>query len=38
MILGREILKKLGFIEADDGPFKGFTTPMVDLVTYEFKI
>ena len=45
MILGRYILIELGlnlkfsehFTEADDGPFKGFTTPMADLGTYLFK-
>ena len=45
MILGRDILTELGLnlklsenvIEADDGPFKGSTTPMVGLVTYVFK-
>ena len=45
MILGRDIPTELVFnfklsdhvIEADDGPFKESTTPMVDLVTYEFK-
>ena len=44
MILGRYILTELGLnlkfsehvIEADDGPFKGSTTPMVDLVMYKF--
>ena len=46
IILGWYILTELGLnlkffdhiIEADDGPFKGSTTPMVDLGTYEFKI
>ena len=41
MILGRDILTDLGsnikfsdhVIEADDGPFKGSTAPMVDLST-----
>ena len=45
MILGRDLLAYLilnlkssdRVIEADDGPFKGSTTPMVDLGTYEFK-
>ena len=45
MILGRYLLTTLGlnlklsdhFIEADDGPFKGSTSPMVDMGTYEFK-
>ena len=45
MILGRDLLTELGLnlklsdhiIEADDGPFKGSTTPMVDLGTYIFK-
>ena len=45
MILGRDILIELElnlklsehFIEADDGDFKGSTTPMVDLGTYIFK-
>ena len=45
MILGRDILKELllnlkcseHVIEADDGPFKGSTTPMVDLGAYVFK-
>ena len=36
MIIGRHLLTELG-IEADDGPFKGSTTPMVDLGTYIFK-
>ena len=44
MILGRDILTELRLnikfsehvIEADDGPFKGSTTPMVDLGTYMF--
>ena len=42
MILGRDLLIELGLylkfskhvIESDDGPFKGSTTPMVDLGTY----
>ena len=45
MILGINILTELVFnlkfsdhvIEADDKPFKGYTTPMVDLGTYAFK-
>ena len=45
MILGRDILTELllniklfeHVIEADDGPFNGSTTPMVDLGTYIFK-
>ena len=45
MILGRDILTALGLnlklcdhvIEADDGTFKGYTTPMVNIGTYEFK-
>ena len=45
MILRRDILTALGLnlelcdhvIEADDGTFKGYTTPMFDLVPYEFK-
>ena len=45
MILGLYILTELGLnlkfsehiIEADDGPFKGSTTPMVELGTYLFK-
>ena len=45
MILGQYILKELGLnlklsehvIEAHDGTFKGYTTPMVDLGTFEFK-
>ena len=44
MILGQDILTELGLnlrldehvIEADDGLFKGYTTPMIDLGTYEF--
>ena len=44
MILGRAILTELVIIlklsehtiETDDGPFKGSTTPMVDLGTYIF--
>ena len=46
MILGIYLLTELGLnlkfsdhvIEADDGTFKGSTTPMVDLGTYKFKI
>ena len=46
MILGRDILTELGLnlklfenvIKFDDGRFKGFTTAMVDLSTYAFKI
>ena len=45
MILGRDILTELvlnikfseHIIEANYGPFKGSTTPMVDLGTYMFK-
>ena len=45
MILGKYLLTELGLnlklseqvIKADDGPFKGSTLPMVDLVTYIFK-
>ena len=45
MILGRNILIALGLnlklsghvIEADDGPLKGLTSPMVDLVMYQLK-
>ena len=45
MILGRYLLTSLGLnltssehaIEADDGPFKGSITPMVDFGTYLFK-
>ena len=45
MILGRDLLTALGLnlkssdhvIEADDGPFKGSTPPMVDMGMYEFK-
>ena len=45
MILGRDLLISLGLniklsdhvIEADDGPFKGSTTSIVDMGTYEFK-
>ena len=45
MILGQYLSIELGLnlkwsehiIESDDGTFKGFTTPMVDLGTYEFK-
>ena len=44
MILGRYLLIELGLnlkfsehvIESDDGPFKGSTTPMVDLGMYVF--
>ena len=44
-ILRRDLLIELLFIlktsdivsEVDDGPFKRYTTPMVDLGTYEFK-
>ena len=46
MILGRYILKSLGLslllsdhvIESYGGPLKGYTSPMVDLGRYEFKI
>ena len=46
MILGKYLLTWLGLnlelsdrvIKADCGPFKGSTTPMVDLSTYEFKV
>ena len=46
MILGKDILTKLGLnlklsehiIRADYGPFKGSTTPMVDLGMYLFKV
>ena len=46
MILGQDILTELGLnlklfenvIKFDDGRFKGFTTAMVDLSTYAFKI
>ena len=42
IILGRYLLKELGLnlkfsehvIKADDGPFNGSTTPLVDLGTY----
>ena len=42
MILGQDILTELGlnlkfsehFIEAYDNFFKGYTTPMIDLVMY----
>ena len=45
MILWRDLLTELGLhlkfsdhvIESDYGPFKGYITTMVDLVTYEFK-
>ena len=45
MILGIYLLTELGLnlkfsdhvIEADDGTFKGSTSPMIDLGTYEFK-
>ena len=45
MILGRYILTWLKLntnfsehvIEADDGPFQGSTTPMIDFGTYKFK-
>ena len=45
VILGRDLLTELGLnlklsehvIEAEDGTFKGYTTPMVDLGTYTFK-
>ena len=45
MILGRYKLSELGLnlkfsgtvIKVDDGPFKGYTTLMVDLGTYGFK-
>ena len=45
MILGQDILTSLVLniefsehvIEADDGPFKGYTTPIVDLGAYIFK-
>ena len=45
MILGRDILTELGLnlklsehaIKADDGTFKGYTTPMIDLVICVFK-
>ena len=45
MILVRDLLTQLGsnlylsekFIEADDGHFKGSTTPIIDLGTYIFK-
>ena len=45
MIIGRYLLSELGLnskfpehvIEADDGPFKESTAPMVDLDTYIFK-
>ena len=46
MVLVQDLLTESGFnlrfydnfIEADDGPFKGSKTPMVDLGTYELKI
>ena len=45
MILGRYLLKWIELnskfsehvIEADDGCFQGYTTPMIDLGTYTFK-
>ena len=45
MILGRDLLKWIKLnskfsehvIKADDGPFQGSTTPMIDLGTYTFK-
>ena len=45
MILGRYLITELGLnfklsnqiIEADDGHFKGYMSPMVDLGMYEFK-
>ena len=45
MILGKYLLTELvlslklsdHIIKAYDGPFKGYTTPMIDLGTYEFK-
>ena len=45
MILGRYLLTALGLnlklsnhlIESYDGPFKGYTAPMVDLGTKKFK-
>ena len=45
MILGQDLLTELGLnpkfsehvIEADDGPFNGSATTLVDLVTYRFK-
>ena len=45
MILGIYLLTALGWnlelsyylIEAYDGPFKGYTSPIFDLGTYEFK-
>ena len=45
MILGIHLLTELGLnikfsehvIKADDGHFKGSTTPMVDLGTHKFK-
>ena len=41
IILEQYLLTDLKFFDnviyADDGPFKGSTTPMVDLGTYEFK-
>ena len=45
LILGRDLLSELGLnfkfsehvIEAYDGPFKGFTTPIVNLGTYVIK-
>ena len=46
IILDIDLLTALGLdlkfsdhgIEADDGPFKGSTAPMVGLGTYDFKI
>ena len=45
MILGRDIFTSLGLnlkfsdhiIETDDGPFKGYTAPMIDMGKYYFK-
>ena len=45
MVLGKDLLTELGLnlklseksIKADDGTFKGSTSPMVDLCTYLFK-
>ena len=45
MILVQDLLTELGFnlklsehiIKEDDGPFKGYTTPMVNLSAYIFK-
>ena len=44
MILGRDLLPYLGInlkfydpvTKADGGHFKGYMTPMVDIITYEF--